>query len=205
MRTGSFIFTFSPGERIAFDLLEINKNNLTILGVDYFTRKMFGRHLQSKESRKILQFIKEIHLELPIKTLITDNGREFNNKSLDKFCTDNRIERQFSVPYYHQSNGRIEGANKTIRGGIKHAKKPIKSILAKIISGYNGTCYWGIGMTPNEAMKTSNRVEIPKHQDKYAEEFKRKKKNLVKCIKQEITFFLKRKYGTQKWITNLKK
>lgn len=95
--------------------------------MDYFTRKMFGRHLQSKESRKILQFIKEIHLELPIKTLITDNGREFNNKSLDKFCTDNRIERQFSVPYYHQSNGRIEGANKTIRGGIKHAKNQLKA------------------------------------------------------------------------------
>ena len=159
---------------------------------------MFGRHLQSKESRNILQFIREIHLELPIKTLITDNGREFNNKSLDKFCTDNRIERQFSVPYYHQSNGRIEGANKTIRGGIKHAKKPIKSILAKIISGYNGTCHWGIGMTPNEAMKTSNRVEIPKHQDKYAEEFKRKKKEPCKMYKTGDNVLFKKEVRNSK-------
>lgn len=118
-KKGKFIMTNFPGEKVAFDILEIKKNCLIDIDIDYFSRKIFGKQITSKSSSKILEFIQKVHDNLPIKTLITDNGKEFENEILKNWCQKNNINIRYSLPYYHQSNGRIERVNRTIRNAIK--------------------------------------------------------------------------------------
>ncbi|KAF9747730.1 Retrovirus-related Pol polyprotein from transposon, partial [Nosema granulosis] len=83
VKPGKFIHTFSPGERVALDIMEIKKKDLVVLAIDFFTRKLYGKTLKTKEASKIFEFIREVHREMPIKTLICDDGREFNNEALN--------------------------------------------------------------------------------------------------------------------------
>lgn len=176
IRLDIFIRTFFPGERVALDILEIKKT-LIVLAIDYFTRKVFGKAFGSENSHKILDFIKEVHADFPIACLISDNGREFDNKGVNSYFKEKGIKRIYSIPHYHRSNGRIERANKTILETLKHAKDPTRKILAKVIKSYNKTFHRGIGMLPNEAMGPENKDKVIKNQEKYSEEFKRNRMN----------------------------
>ncbi|KAF9761957.1 Gag-Pol polyprotein [Nosema granulosis] len=151
--------------------MEIKRGDLVLLGIDYFTRMIFGKSLTTKDSSKICDFIKEVHLNFPIDTLLTDNGREFHNEKPKAWCNEKGIKQIFSVPYYHQSNGRIERANRTIREALKHSKGPTKVVLANIIKNYNNSEHRGIGMTPNEGLKKENHEHIIERQEKYRKEF----------------------------------
>ncbi|KAG0420324.1 Gag-Pol polyprotein, partial [Dictyocoela roeselum] len=150
------MLTSFPGERVAFDILEIKKNDLILLGIDYFTRKVFGKAINSKCSEKILEFIKCVHGEFPMKTLLTDNGGEFNNEILKNWCFESGIRQIFAIPYYHKSNGRIERANRTIRDALKHEKRPTKIVMKDVIENYNNSFHRGLGISPNEALNIKN-------------------------------------------------
>ncbi|KAG0434064.1 hypothetical protein DMUE_5316 [Dictyocoela muelleri] len=51
---GEFIYTYHSRQKVAFDIMEIKKNDLVILGIDYFTRKIFGKAIKTKESKNII-------------------------------------------------------------------------------------------------------------------------------------------------------
>lgn len=95
-------------------------------------------------------------MKLPIKTLIVDNGKEFHNKKLEKWCHEKGIKLEYSVPHYHQSNGRIERANRTIREALKKTKGCTRLVLNGILETYINVDHRGIGMTPIEAILPQN-------------------------------------------------
>ncbi|KAG0427929.1 Gag-Pol polyprotein, partial [Dictyocoela muelleri] len=173
--SGEFIWTHFPGERVAFDIMEIGKNDLVLLGIDYFSRKIFGKAIKTKDAQKVLRFIKEVHLKFPIKCLLTDNGKEFHNNLLRNWCISEGIQHIFSVPYYHESNGRIERANRTIREAIKHTNGLTSQILSEIIDNYNNSIHRATGITPNNGLLNENQYYILTKQNMYAKEFKLKK------------------------------
>jgi hypothetical protein len=94
-----------------------------------------------------------------------------------------RHKHQFTIPYHHQQNGRIERANRTIRTVIKKSNKPVKIALKEIIKNYNNIRHIGINMSPEEAMKKENWGKVLANQKTYEKEFKITKK---KCKKFEI-------------------
>jgi len=49
-----------------------------------------------------------------IKYLRSDNGTEFTNNHFRRFCQDNGIIQQFSIPYNPQQNGRAERFQETL-------------------------------------------------------------------------------------------
>jgi len=49
-----------------------------------------------------------------IKYLRSDNGTEFTNNHIRRFCKDNGIIQQFSIPYNPQQNGRAERFQETL-------------------------------------------------------------------------------------------
>lgn len=148
-KTCKFIETFYPGERIGIDLLEVTKNVWVIVAIDYYTRKIFAKNIKSKNPKKIIKFLEYLKSEIKIVTLISDNGREFSNKEVENWCKNNGITHLFSIPYYHQSNGRVERANKTLREALKKTPGVLKIKLKQIVSNYNNLTHRGIGMTPN--------------------------------------------------------
>ena len=180
LKSSKFVVTSFPGEIISTDLMDINKEYKVMIAIDYFTRKIWGKVISNKDPNKIKQLLEEIYKEVKFKTLKSDNGREFNNKIIMNFCKENNITRKLSVPYYHQSNGRVERVIRTIRTALKKESGTLKNKVAKVIINYNETYHRAIGMTPNEAWLTENRDTVIKNSNKYSQEFISKKLSKLK-------------------------
>ena len=172
---GKFIVTSRPGEIVAVDLMQINEKEKVILAIDYFSRKLYGAVVLTKESKKICEFLRKLSNEIKIQKLRTDSGKEFNNELVTNWSLENQIEHELVTPYYHKGNGRIERANRTIRDALRKSRGLLRVNLEKVIERYNETIHRGIGMTPNNALKEENWELIIKHQEKYKKEFKERK------------------------------
>ncbi|KAF9762654.1 putative integrase ORF3 [Nosema granulosis] len=100
-----------------------NVKRYVILGIDYFTRKLWGKVIDSKETKGIkLALEKWIYKDGFLEEIITDNGKEFCNESFGKWCADNKIIHIKVGLEAHKSNGRIErGYYKT--GKWKHRRE----------------------------------------------------------------------------------
>ena len=105
---------------------------------------------------------------------MSGNGKEFNNDTLKQWTELNGIEHIFTIPYYHQGNGRIERANRTIRTALKKTPGLLRIKLKKVIDNYNDIRHRAIGMSPNEALKPENREKVIENQKTYQKEFKTK-------------------------------
>ena len=54
-----------------------------------------------------------------IKTLRSDNGREYTSKEFEAFCKDAGIKRELTTPYNPQQYGVAERKNRTIMEAVK--------------------------------------------------------------------------------------
>ena len=106
--SAKFVKTTYPGEIVAFDFLEISRGERILLGIDYFTRTLYGKCLKTKEAWKVIDLLQEIHKEIRIKTVITDCGKEFDNEIWRKAVKNLNIKHEMVAPYYHQANGSKE-------------------------------------------------------------------------------------------------
>lgn len=52
-------------------------------------------------------------------TLITDNGKQFDNNNFREFCENLKIELKFYSLAHPQANGQVEATNKTIKRMLK--------------------------------------------------------------------------------------
>ncbi|KRH91851.1 putative LTR transposable element, partial [Pseudoloma neurophilia] len=138
-------------------------------------RKIYGKTMSRKDVMGIKEFLEETWKEFPFKMIQTDNGREFNNGTLKKWCEKHNIEMRFSTPHYHQGNGRVERAIRTIRSALKRSKGPLPGKVKRVIKAYNIMRHRGIGMSPNEAVKPENREIVLENSEKYRKEFKERK------------------------------
>lgn len=86
--------------------------------IDDCSRRMFVYFLKSKDEvfDKFVEFknMVERQTERNIKSIRSDNGKEFVNKRFDKYLAEYGITRQLTVPYTPQQNGVAERANRTL-------------------------------------------------------------------------------------------
>ncbi|KAF7685982.1 Retrovirus-related Pol polyprotein from transposon TNT 1-94 [Cucumispora dikerogammari] len=141
---------------MACDLMEIRLGMRILNAIDYCSRELYSKIIDTKNPHKVIEFHSKVHKEIQIKILLTDNGREFNNNLLKKWCKENNIYHKLAVPYYHTSNGRVERVNRTVRNALRKTKGPTKRILKSIVHKYNQIKHRGIGIPPNEAMNSIN-------------------------------------------------
>ncbi|KAG0434267.1 Pro-Pol polyprotein [Dictyocoela muelleri] len=133
IKSSQYIETTFPGKIFAFDMIEIKKDMRIIVAINYFSRFVFAKVLNLKYLKKVLAFIKEVYQNIEFKKLITDNGKEFNNSRLKKWSRENDVKLEFSIPYYHQSNGRVQRVNRTIRDGMKKERGEMKLDLKRFL------------------------------------------------------------------------
>lgn len=60
------------------------------------------------------------------KSLVSDNGLQFDSKAFRKYYADLGIKYRFSTPTYPQSNGQAKAMNKVIVNGLKKRLKGAK-------------------------------------------------------------------------------
>nr|GEY83276.1 hypothetical protein [Tanacetum cinerariifolium] len=96
----------------------------------------------------------ESQLSLKVKIIRSDNGTEFKNNDLNRFCGMKGIKREFSVPRTPQQNGIAERKNKTL---IEAARTMLADSLLPIL-------FWAEAV--NTVCYVQNRVLVTKPQNK---------------------------------------
>ena len=110
-------------EVIAWDLigpLNITRhgNRYGLIGIDTFSKKVYGQAIPAKDSVSVTRHIKQMLLRNPKmpKVLLSDNGGEF--VGLQQLCQLYGITNRKSAPYHPQTNGAVERANQTIKNRL---------------------------------------------------------------------------------------
>ena len=142
------------------------------VAIDYFTKWVEAEPAAQITEHKARDFVwKNIicRFGLP-RTLITDNGRQFDNKRFDEFCSEFQINHRFTSVAHPQSNGEAEVTNRTILQGLKarltQAKSSWADDLYNVLWAHRTTPRTPTGETPfkltygTEAVIPLN-VELP--------------------------------------------
>ena len=89
--------------------------------MDYFTKWVDAELLASIRDKDLIKFVwKNIITRFGIpKTIISENGTQFNSKPFMRYCLELGIRNIYSSPAYPQSNGQAEVSNKTVLDEIK--------------------------------------------------------------------------------------
>lgn len=95
--------------------------------IDRFSSYASVETMATKSSATIIKHLKEFQQELqaPIKTLRTDNGREYINGSIDEYLKSTNIRHETTTPYSPSQNGKVERFNRTL---IEKTKTLLHSI-----------------------------------------------------------------------------
>ncbi|KAF5822614.1 putative RNA-directed DNA polymerase [Helianthus annuus] len=100
------------------NVLSIGKKAYCLVIVDDYSRYTWVYFLSHKNETAALvkQFITlaENQASTKVKVIRSDNGTEFKNVTLDTFCSEKGIDRQFSAPRTPQQNGVAERRNRTL-------------------------------------------------------------------------------------------
>ena len=130
-----------------------NKRYL-LVGTDYFTKWVKTKQLANIRDVDAKRFVwKNIVARFWIlHTLILDNGLQFDNKAVRRYCCDLEITNRYSTLTYSQENGQAEAVNKVIVGELKKrlddAKGKWVEELPHVLYTYRTTPYRSTGETP---------------------------------------------------------
>ena len=108
-----------------------------IVAIDYFTKWVEAEPLAKITETNCTSFIfKNIICRFGLPhSIVTDNGRQFDNLRLREFCQSWGIHKLFSSPNHPQSNGQVEAANKTIKENLKKMLEKLKGAWADELPG----------------------------------------------------------------------
>ena len=97
-----------------------NKRYL-LVGTDYFTKWVEAEPLANIRDVDAKRFVwRNIVTRFGVpRTLISDNGLQFNSKAIRRYCCELRIANRYSTPAYPQGNRQAEASNKVIVNGLK--------------------------------------------------------------------------------------
>src|SRR5262249_15937368 len=120
----NIVSTSQPLELLHIDLFGPSKTtslggkNYGFIIVDNFSRFTWVHFLTHKSDALdvFMKFSRHIQKssKLPIISIRSDHGGEFENTSFEDFCDDNGISHQFSAPRTPQQNGVVERKNRTL-------------------------------------------------------------------------------------------
>ena len=92
-----------------------------IVVIDYFTKWIEAKPLTTITEAKCTCFIwKNIICRFGVlHSIVTDNGKQFDNLALKEMCQELGIHKLFSTQGHLQANRQVEAANKTIKDNLK--------------------------------------------------------------------------------------
>ena len=81
------------------------------------------------------------------RTLISDNGLQFDSKSFRRYCCNLRITNRYSTPAYSRGNGQAEAVNKVI---VNRLKKKLNDVKEKRVEELSHVL-WTYQTTPHRS------------------------------------------------------
>ena len=97
------------------------QKKLLLVAIDYFSKWIEAEAFASIKDRDVTRFIlKNIVCRFGIpRTIVSDNGPQFNSRVYRDFCQELKIRNLYSTPRYPQSNDQAEASNKTLLTALK--------------------------------------------------------------------------------------
>ncbi|XP_052192778.1 uncharacterized protein LOC127801573 [Diospyros lotus] len=157
--------------------LAAGQNKYLIAAIDYFTKWVEAEPVATITGRRVKQFLwKSIVCRFGIpRVLITDNGTQFEDRSVQEWCRELGIKQHFTSVAHPQANGQVELTNRTIlqglRARVEKADGQWVDELPSILWSYRTTprtatgecpftlCYGSEALIPVEIGVRSYRVE----------------------------------------------
>ena len=92
-----------------------------LVAIDYFIKWVEAKALATITETKVQNFVwKNIVCRFSIpRTIISDNGRQFDSQGFRSFCSNLGIRNKYSSPGHLQANGQMEVTNRTLLKIIK--------------------------------------------------------------------------------------
>ena len=142
-----------------------SKGHLYILAVtDYFSKWAEAIALKEVKKEIVVEFIKNyiIFRHGVPRYIITDNGKAFYNKAMDKLCMEYKFKQHNSSIYHAPANGLAEAFNKTLCNLLKkivsRTKKDWHERLGEALCAYRTTHRTATGATPYSLVYGSEAV-----------------------------------------------
>ena len=130
-----------------------NKRYL-LVGTDYFTKWVEAKplaNIRDVDAKRLVWKNIVTRFGVP-RTLISDNGLQFDSKSFKRYYCDLGITNRYSTPAYLQGNEQAKAVNKVIVGGLKKrlddAKGKWVEELSHVLWTYRTTPRRSTGETP---------------------------------------------------------
>ncbi|RVX13989.1 Gypsy retrotransposon integrase-like protein 1 [Vitis vinifera] len=117
-----------------------------LVATDYFSKWVEAEVYASIKDKDVTSSCGRtlfVVLESP-KTIIADNGPQFDSIAFRNFCSELNIRNSYSTPRYPQSNGQAEATNKTL---INALKKRLEQAKGKWVEELPGVL-WAYRTTP---------------------------------------------------------
>ena len=104
-----------------------------MVAVDYFTKWVEVETLANIRDVDVKKFVwRNIITRFRVpKSLVSDNGLQFDNRAFCKFCSNLNIKKKYFTPAYPQSNGQAKATNNAIVNGLKKRLEGTKGRWAK--------------------------------------------------------------------------
>jgi transposase InsO family protein len=108
------ILTKKPRERFQMDVTyAVKDKHYVYVMIDCFTKRIWAMHSRRRNADATITFLNQVG-EIP-EILHTDNGGEFVNEKVEKWCKDRKVKIKHGRPYHPQSQGQVERVNKTLK------------------------------------------------------------------------------------------
>ena len=104
------------------------KGPIIIVAVDYFTKWVEAEPLATITEHKVLNFVWPsviCRFRIP-RSLVSDNGKQFDNPKFRDFCAELGIKNYYSSPTHPQSNGQAEVTIRTLKAVLKTRLEELK-------------------------------------------------------------------------------
>jgi len=125
-----------------------------LMAVDYFTKWVEAEALANIRDVDVKRFVwRNIAMRFRVlKSLMSDNGLQFDSRAFREFCSSLGITNQYLTLTYPQSNGQAKATNKAIVSGLKKrlegAKGKSAEELPNVLWTYQTTPRRSTGETP---------------------------------------------------------
>jgi len=130
-----------------------NIHRFILVAINYFTKWVEAASYGNVTSKVIAKFIRKeliCRYRLPSR-IITNNGKNLNNKVMTELCDEFKIQHHNSSPYCPKMNGAVEAANKNIKKIIQKMVVTYKDwheMLPFVLHRYRTSIRTSTGATP---------------------------------------------------------
>ena len=149
-----------PFERVAIDLTgphpTSRSGHVFILTViDLFTKWVEAIPIRNKEAVTVARALVDVvfsRFGVPLQ-LLSDNGKEFDNRVLQEFCRLLEIDKIRTTVYKASTNGAIERFHRTLNSMLGKVvstnQRNWDEYLPSVMGAYRASCHESIGYSPN--------------------------------------------------------